>query len=155
MNNDLFGTPPKQDLPAGRPNQFNIPMTVTPSHRTNLPAGMVRAGNIDLQNRPVVHNEDGSISSVRSMSFNDGPNREVLVPTVSGDGRLISNAEAIANYRKTGRHLGVFTDPMSADDYANRLHLDYAEGKIPGYPAVDGGLSSVGDKMVRGGNTVE
>lgn len=140
------------DLPPGRPSLFGVPMTVTPSHRNNLPAGMIRAGNIDLQSRPIVHNEDGSLSSVRSMSFNDGPNREVLVPTVSDDGRIVSNQEAVNQYRRTGRHLGVFTDPMSADDYANRLHLDYAEGKIPGYAAVDGGLSSVGDKMVRGGN---
>ncbi len=94
--------------------------------------GMVEAGNIDLYNRPIVKNADGSISTVRSMSFHiDG--REVLIPTVAEDGsRILSDEEAIEQYRRTGKHLGKFETPGDADNYARQLHKDqeklYAKG---------------------------
>lgn len=78
-------------------------------------------GNINLFNRPVVRNSDGSISTVRSMSFNDG-NREVLVPTVSNDGRIMSDRQAVENYYNTGQYLGKFSNPNRATNYAQALH---------------------------------
>lgn len=83
---------------------------------------MLQQGNIDLNNRPVVQNPDGSISTVRSMSINVDGN-EILIPTVSDDGRILSDREAINQYRRTGQHLGIFSDPDSATDYAEKLHL--------------------------------
>jgi hypothetical protein len=81
---------------------------------------------MDLQKRPVVKNRDGSISTVRSMSTNiDG--REVLLPTVSDDGRILTNRQAIEEYKRTGKHLGIFDNPASATAYAKSLHEQQAQ----------------------------
>lgn len=66
-------------------------------------------------------NADGTISTVRSMSVNFG-GPEVLIPTVSDDGRVMSDDEAIQTYQRTGRHLGKFKTPEAATEYALRLH---------------------------------
>ena len=84
-------------------------------------------GNIDLNNRPVYKNEDGSISTVRSMSFwDDDEQKEILVPTIAFDknGKAISltNDEAIDRYYETGEYLGKFDDYKEADKYAEELH---------------------------------
>lgn len=92
--------------------------------------GMINQGNIDLNHRPVVHNKDGSISTVRSISIGvDG--QEVLIPTVVGN-RVVSNEEAIKHYQETGENLGSFSSIDSANKYAEQLHLEQAklyEGK--------------------------
>lgn len=108
--------------PDGKPLIVDLirrPQTVATSTQ---PAGMVESGNIDLNARPVVKNKDGSISTVRSMSVNfDG--QEVLIPTVAADGsRILSDEEAIQQYRKTGQHLGKFKTPAQATAYAEALH---------------------------------
>ena len=78
------------------------------------------AGNIDLTKRPVVQNDDGSISTVRSMSFNED-GKEILVPTVV-NGRVVSDQEAIDHYHKTGEYLGKFNTIDEANAYAENLH---------------------------------
>ena len=88
--------------------------------------GQVKSGNIDVNNRPVVKNKDGSISTVRTISvgFDDGVYN---IPTVSADGsRILSDEEAIAQFKKTGKHLGVFDNDADASAAAQKLHEQQA-----------------------------
>lgn len=92
-------------------------------------------GNIDLTERPVLFNGDGSISTVDSASYNiDG--KEVLLPTIGrnskGMPKRMTDDEAVEHYRSTGQHLGKFDTPEEADRYADKLHRQqdaYYNGK--------------------------
>ncbi len=85
--------------------------------------GLVRSGNIDTSARKPIDNHDGTASTVRSMSFNDG-DHEVLVPTAFGDesDRVYTDEEAVKRYDRTGEHLGWFDKPEAATRYAEDLH---------------------------------
>lgn len=91
-----------------------------------LARGMLENGNIDLYDRPVVTNNDGSISTVRTIGFQpsegDYAGKQVLIPTVSNDGQILSNEDAINNFNNTGQHLGVFNNVRNANKYAKNLH---------------------------------
>ena len=102
-------------------NQPRMDVTAGKSFVVGKPAGLLEQGNIDLNSRPVVKNPDGSVSTVRSMSANiDG--KEVLLPTVSPDGKVLSEKAAIDLYMKTGQNLGKFDTPDNATAYAQSLH---------------------------------
>ena len=90
------------------------------------PTGQLQAGNIDLRHRPEVKNADGTISTVRSISIEES-GKTILIPTVSPDGKILSDDQAVALYHKTGQQLGVFRDEASAEEYAQRLHLAQAD----------------------------
>ena len=94
--------------------------------------GMIEPGNIDLSARPVVRHADGSISTVRSISVEmDG--KEYLIPTVSEDGKVLSEDDAV----KQGKHLGVFDSPEDATAYARQLHEDQESLYAPQQGAAD------------------
>src|SRR4051794_21073943 len=92
---------------------------------------LLEPGNIDLTKRPRVKNPDGTISTVRSISINqDG--KEILIPTVAEDGsRILSNDEAVEQFRRTGHHLGKFDSIESANKYAEQLHNSEAKKIMP------------------------
>ncbi|MGE8274539.1 lytic transglycosylase domain-containing protein [Stenotrophomonas sp.] len=139
---DLQGNVISQGLlgqAAGRPQMPNSGL-LAPSRAAEprpssgllapAPLGQFGAGNIDLTKRPRVKNSDGSVSTVLSFSTNiDG--REVLLPLVSDDGRIVSEEEAIKSYLANGKNLGVFDTPEEADAYAERLHREQESMYVP------------------------
>jgi hypothetical protein len=91
------------------------------------PKGIVEAGNINILGRPTVKMDDGSVATVRSLSFSDDTGYEILIPTISPDGRIMADREAIDYYYKSGQHLGKFKTPKAASNYAQKLHEQQAE----------------------------
>jgi hypothetical protein len=86
--------------------------------RNSDPNGLVTRGNIDLEARTAIRHE-GKVFTLRPITFQQG-NQTVLIPSVVGD-RVVGQAEAIANYKQTGEHLGVFETQAHADAYAKQL----------------------------------
>jgi hypothetical protein len=101
------------------------------------PEGMIEAGNLNLNGRPIIKNSEGSVSSEYSFSFGDDNGQEVLVPTVVNGKFLTPDGKkpkpgsteekqmfkrAQQHYAQTGEHLGIFDTPEHADAYAERVH---------------------------------
>lgn len=110
------------------------------------PKGEITKGNIDLNNRPVVKNRDGSISTVRSLTITEG-NTAVVIPTVikkpDGSGVIVSDQQAIRHYQRSGQHLGKFSNIRDADTYARNLHNQQAaQYPNPGKSFIGGGVLS-------------
>ncbi len=95
-----------------------------------LAAGREAVGNVDLYRQPSVFNPHGGRSTVNSIGVNfDG--KEYLLPQVTPDGRLLTPDQAIDEFKRTGRHLGVYADEQSAARAGSRLHDQYARGDYP------------------------
>lgn len=83
------------------------------------------AGNIDLDARIVVQNDDGSFSTEISFSAEfDG--WQYLLPTVI-NGEVVSEDEAIKHFLSTGEYLGCFETVEECDHYAEWLHCRQEE----------------------------
>ena len=124
-------TPTVTPAPVGTPAGVSTPGPVavpTPAPANVQTAGQTDtlgefgAGNINLHNRPVYVQEDGSISTVNSMSFYDEQEKkEILIPTIV-NGQQVSDDEAVEHYYETGEYLGKFDTPEEANEYAEKLH---------------------------------
>ena len=131
----------------GKINQHAKAYRIGAATKPSLRPVDLGAGNIDLNNRPVIHNPDGSISTVFSMTF--GPEDDgtwVLVPGVRfGLNRKMAPKEAYAWYKATGQYLGKFATMEEADVYANSLHEDQAViyASTPGTNRTSGELLTV------------
>lgn len=120
--------------PPGQGGSSGTPLYMAPGPSD----GLAKPGNIDLKTLPVIDNKDGSYSTVYSTSFQDEKQgsptygKEVLVRGIL-NGKKTDDVDALrAKYYKDGQMLGAFNDPASADKYAQRLHQDWADGKISG-----------------------
>lgn len=103
-----------------------------------LPNGMLQQGNIDVNHRPVVNNEDGSQSTIFSMTVPTGDGKWALIPSIANGKFLTPNGKipdrnnkaamqqledaATAQYKKTGQHLGIFNSADAADGFAEKTH---------------------------------
>jgi ribosomal protein S18 acetylase RimI-like enzyme len=97
--------------------------------KTQMAPGQVEQGNIDLFKQPEVHNADGSTSTVDTVGVNIN-GKEYVLPTVTPDGRHLKTAdEAIAEFQRTGKHLGAFETPDAGTAFAQQVHEDFAAGK--------------------------
>ncbi len=81
---------------------------------------LIEPGNIDLLNRPVVKNKDGTSSTVSTMTI-DEDGRGILLPTVI-NGKHVSDGEAREHYQQTGEHMGIFKTEQDADEFDKSLH---------------------------------
>lgn len=110
------------------------------------PQGMIGPGNIDLTNRPIVHNPDGTYSTIRSITISDDTGKTYVIPTVV-NGRIVSNDEAIKHWQDTGEHLGVFNNEPNANTFARALHEQQAAR--PDYQQFDQPSPNTAEQFLR------
>ena len=115
------------------------------------PDDVYGAGNIDLYNRPVVHNPDGSISTVLSLTFwpddddrvtigdkfSEDVGKYILLTSIRfGLDRGMTTTETWQWYQDTGQYLGKFNSDAEAEAYAEQLHINQGT-----YYEEDGGVA--------------
>ena len=121
--------------------------------------GLVRMGNINLNDRPILHDKDGSVSTIVSTSYGEPNSPQTVIPMIRranilDRADLLGNAdtgvrmtfpEALKYSQASGEDLGVVkTNPVPADhpdhykwasDYGQALHLQQ-QAQIKGISTV-------------------
>lgn len=149
--------PPMEDEPerAAPAKPSGQSFDIGPKAGQPIP-GMIQKGNVDVNHRPSITNEDGSHSSIFSMtvpvdqngdvwkgSYESAP-RYALVPSIANGRFLTPNGkipvkgdskglEALEKkstdyYDKTREHLGIFASEKAANDYAEKTHAYMNDG---------------------------
>ena len=112
-------------MAMGETSSKSISMDDTSRMKDRKEQGLVSRGNIDLHHRPVVENkETGGKSTVYSMGIGIEHGREALIPRVSEKGKILSEKEAINEFKKTHKHLGIYESKEHAKRAAERLHKE-------------------------------
>lgn len=141
---------PRNDRPS--------PPDVTPSPFPAAPLeqDQLEMGNIDLRHRPYHKNENGTYSTISSMSVTfdsdvDGKSVPLtyLLPTIADDGTKMTGDEAVQYFKDHGKHLGIFRTVAAAEAESERLHLDQEQhppyntlGPIPADVTLPPGVSN-------------
>jgi hypothetical protein len=117
--------------------------------------GLVTPGNIDLDNLTPVPTAGGDMDTLVPIAITDPKKKQtVLIPTII-DGKEFPVNDAIRDYRKTGKHLGVFKDPIAADEYKRQLQDRQNQfyglaSNIPTQMAVDTGKPELAPSYLSG-----
>jgi hypothetical protein len=132
---------PVAEAPIAPPSPGNLTREALQAKGRELLAkrAPIEPATLDPGSQPAVQNPDGSISTVRTIGANvDG--KEVNLPTVSPEGKILTNDQAVQQYRDTGKHLGVYDNPITAEAAAKALHNQEASqiGQVPKDPAARG-----------------
>lgn len=126
MTPGVTGRPTQGQAPAAAP----APHGQAPAASQQKAPGMLTPGNIDLNNRPVVKNPDGTSSTVSTMTIEED-GKTILLPTIV-NGKRVSEDEAIKHYHDTGEQMGIFDSEKSADAYDRQLHNKMGWNGKPG-----------------------
>ena len=84
-------------------------------------------GNVNLNNLPMIQNEDGTYETLDTFSVEiDGEQVLLNCIQMGPDGKAIRVTEdqAVDQYMKDGRHLGKFSTADAATEYAKKLDKD-------------------------------
>lgn len=134
-----------EGAPVHRPEEAAFISQAQPLYNPKIQESLMRGtpieeGNISLDDRPVIKNKDGSISTLRTISvgFDDGA---YLIPTIAPDGTQLTNEEAIELFKETGKHLGKFISTEAADRYARKLSVEQGAR----YAGIAGGMGDLKD----------
>src|SRR4029077_10783805 len=83
--------------------------------------GTITPGNIDLDKLTPIETAGGDADTLAPIVVTDPRKKQsVLIPTII-DGKEFPVNDAIRDYQKTGKHLGVFKDNIAATEYRDQL----------------------------------
>lgn len=112
------GSPQPQPIQAG-PSSGPLP----PPMASKMARGMVQAPSLD---KAVL----GASPAVVIINLGE---KTLILPATDGQGRTLQQPEAFEQFKRTGKHLGVFSSPDAAAEYArtNGMKMNDGQGIPP------------------------